>query len=186
MQQLPVGAGQPERQGNRWRSYRTGWMTMLATGTMLLVIIVLVATIDGMRIATREQALRSAESNIPIREQVYPGSIPASPTVVTAPQSDRKDETADSAFAVPTVIAIPQPGMEGLVATVKIEETTASLYSGPGTQYASVRELVPGEQVELLIAPIEINRQQWQLVRTSDNQIGWCMTHWLLTVRQGE
>jgi uncharacterized protein YraI len=185
VQQLPARTGQSERQSNGWRSYRTGWLTMLVSGALLLVIIVLVATFDGMRIAAREQALKSAESNLPIREQVYSGSIPAPPTVVTAPQPDREVVLLDPASVVPTLVAIPEPEVGGFVATVKTQETVRWLHSGPGTQYAVVRELVPGERVILLVAAIEIKGQPWQLVRTSDDQVGWCMTHWLATVRPG-
>lgn len=187
MGQLPAGTGQSKRLATGWQSYRTGWvMTFIATA-VLLAIIVGVATVDGLRIASREHTLKSLESNIPGREQVYSGSILAPPTVVTAPQPTREEVFPNSALVVPTVIAVPQPFVEGLTASVRSSKVDDLLRSGPGTEYAAIRKLVPGEQVQLLTEPVEINGQRWQRVRTDDDhRVGWCMIHWLSPVSAGE
>lgn len=179
MNRLSAGAGQPERSARRWQSYRVGWVATLIATVALLVVIVVAAALDGLRIASQRQTIRIMEANIPVREQMYPGSILRPPTVVSVPRSDRGEVAPDSAFVVPTVVAIPHSKVEDLLVTVNPQETAKSLFSGPGTEYAVLRELAPGEQVQLLTSPIEIRGQQWQLIRASDAQVGWCMPHWL-------
>lgn len=186
MHQLPAGAGQPKGRAKRRPSYGAGWRVTLIAAAVLLVVIVIAATIDGLRIASRERDLEVLEANVPLREQVYPGPVLASPTVVTVPRPAGEEISPNSVFVSPTVVAVPHPTVEGFVVTVKPQETVGALRSGPGTEYATVRDLVPGEQVQLLTDPIEIGDQLWQLVRTGNGQVGWCMAHWLSPVGAGE
>ncbi len=166
--------GQPEKQEEGWLSHRVGWVATFIAAVALLAVIVIAATVDGLGIISRTRSLRILEANIPLREQVYAGSILASPTIVALPQSAPGNTSLHSALASPTVVVTSH------------QETARALRSGPGVEYAAVRDLVPDEQVQLLTFPIEIGGQRWQLVRTGDDQVGWCMIHWLSSASAGE
>ena len=166
--------GQPEKQEEGWLSHRVGWVATFIAAVALLAVIVIAATVNGLGIIPKTRSYRILEANIPLREQVYTGSILTSPTIVAIPQLAPGDTSLHSAHASPIVVVTSH------------QETARALRSGPGVEYAAVRNLVPDEQVQLLAIPIEINDQQWQLVRTGDDQVGWCMIHWLSSASAGE
>ena len=131
---------------------------------ILLVVIVIVATIDGLRIRAEVWEREIQRANAPAHETVRPESMPALPTV-----SDTS-RVAD--------------GVDVLEASTKYVVRDTDLRSGPGTEYASIRELVAGEQVGVLTAPIEIQGRRWQMVKVhdggGDDRTGWCMLNELV------
>ena len=166
----PTNTNQTGKQTKRWQSYSVGWVATFVA--VLLVIILIVATVDGLNIALRKRAFRETEAELPIRSQVYPESIPAPPTVVAIPPSAR-DKVSPAEVSPP-------------VAVVAHQETTQVLRSGPGAEYAALRKLAPNEPVQLVTAPIDIRGQQWRMVRTGDGQVGWCLIDWLVPASTGE
>jgi len=102
-------------------------------------------------------------TNVPAREAVYPEPIPAPPTVVTVPQAPEK--------------------VSGLEAPFASLARDTDLRSGPGKKYAiTTKDLAAGDWVQLLTAPIDIQGQKWQQVKTAEGQVGWCMTSDLIPV----
>jgi len=139
------------------------WVATIAVAVVLLVVIVIAATTEGIRIRVEMWELEVLRTNIPAREAVYPESIPAPPTVITAPQ-----------------VSEDVSGLEAPFASLARD---TDLRSGPGTKYAiTTRDLVAGQQVQLLTSPIEIQGQRWQQVRTAEGQVGWCMVSELIPV----
>jgi hypothetical protein len=185
MNQRPAGAGGVAKSDKR-PSYRRAWLLTIAASVLLLIAIVVAATVDGLQIATEQRTLTALEASLPVRDEVYPGSVTTSPTIVAPSPTPLPPDPLDSALVSPTEIAVPQLEGEGIAATVRIQETDRSLRSGPGSQYASRRPLYPGEQVKLLTVPIKVNGEMWQLVQTDDGRIGWCKADWLLPTETGE
>jgi len=185
MDQLPVQASSRKQIKNS-PSYRTGWILTIIASVIILAAIAVVATLDGLRIAAQEQARKITRANIQARQDVYPGPVYASPTIVIAPQPAQEEISPDSALVPPTRVAVPEPEVEGLIVTVNAQKDTPSLRSGPGIHYASQKELSSGEKLKLLTKPIDIDGQQWQMVKTQDGHIGWCQTHWLSSGNGGE
>lgn len=166
-------------------SYRKAWLLTIAASLLLLVAIVVAATLDGLQIAAEQRTLTIMEASLPARRDVYPGYVTTAPTVVAPSSTPLYQNLRDAAF-VPTEIAVPQPEVEGMTATIQIQETERSLRSGPGEGYASHRPLSPGEWVKLLTMPIQVNDETWQLVQTSDGYVGWCRAAWLLPAETGK
>lgn len=158
MRKSPSRDGHPRRAMSPW----VAWVATIAVAVVLLVVIVIAATVEGIRIRTEMWELEVLRTSVPARETVYPESIPASPTVVDAPQVSKEVSDLEAPFASLAMDAV--------------------LRSGPGTQYAIAKNLVAGERVQLLTPPIEIQGQQWQHVRTAEGQAGWCMVSELIPV----
>ena len=172
-----------DKRATRRQSYQAGWAATFVVIIVLLTLIVTVATGKGSQMIPQEQAAKISATYIPLREQVYHGSIIAPPTIVYVP---RPNVTKTLAVSVSTVTTPPPPG-QNFMAFVIPPERDNYLRSGPDVRYPVLRELIQGEPVHLLTAPIEIKGQQWQRVKTRDNQIGWCVTPWLsLVARAGE
>jgi uncharacterized protein YgiM (DUF1202 family) len=159
MRQLPTQAGHPRRGTSPW----VAWVATIAVAVVLLVVIVIAATTEGIRIRVEMWELEVLRTHVPAREAVYPESIPAPPTVITAPQVSEE--------------------VSGLEAPFASLARDTDLRSGPGTKYAITKKhLAAGQRVQLLTSPIDIQEQQWQQVKTAEGQVGWCMTSDLIPV----
>lgn len=158
MDQLPMGPEQPRRGPPAW----VAWAATIAAASILLVVIVIAATVDGVRIRAEMWEKDVLRTGVPARETVYAESIPASPTVILAPQASTEISVLETAF--------------------KSVAVNTALRSGPGTEFAITKYLVAGERVQVLTAPIEIQGQQWQRVRAGEDQVGWCLVNELISV----
>lgn len=156
MRRPPMRSERPSQGLSPWMP----WVATVTVAVVLLVIIVIAATMDGLRIRSEMWEQEVLRGNVPARETVYPGSIPALPTVLAAPQGGEE--------------------VSGLESPFKSLAMDTVLRSGPGSEYAIIKDLVAGEQVQVLTQPIEIQGQQWQRVRASQGQVGWCMVNELI------
>lgn len=158
MRQPPTRADHPRRGLSPW----VAWVATITVAVLLLVVIVIAATVDGLRIRAEMWELEVLRTSVPAREAVYPESVPAPPTVLAAPLVSEK--------------------VSGLEAPFKSLAMGTVLRSGPGTNYAIVKDLFAGERVQVLTPPIEIQGQRWQRVRTAEGQVGWCKVNELILV----
>lgn len=164
--------GQPPtraRQAQAGSSYWGTWVVLLIAAAIILSAIVIVAAIEGLRIGQQKQTLEILETRVPARETVFPGTMPAMPTVVGAPQTSEAREE---------VIAPETP--------FRLVSMDTELRSAPGSEYAFIRKLAPSEQVRVLAPPIELQGQRWQQVKTDDGQVGWCLVSALTSVSTTE
>jgi uncharacterized protein YgiM (DUF1202 family) len=136
------------------------WVATIIVAVLLLAIIVIAATVEGIRIRAEMWELEVLRTSLPGREAVFPQSSPASPTVVAVPQSSQDLSALEAPFA-------------SLAADVLLR-------SGPGTEYASAADLSAGERVRLLAASISTRGEGWQLVRAAEGQVGWCLVEKLI------
>lgn len=154
--------GGPERRSLSWRA----WAATITVVAVLIVLVALGILSQETRSSLKAQELEALRANVPARETVYPGSIPLPPTlVVTSPAAGE---------------------VSGLEAPFRTLAVNTALRSGPGIEYAIVRDLFAGEQVRALTRPIEIQGQQWQQVKTGEGQVGWCKVNELKSVSASE
>jgi hypothetical protein len=143
------------------------WMPWAATIAVAVVIIIIAARVEGLKIQTSEQELEAQLDGVPGRETVYPGHISAPPTIV-APQATEE------------VIGLEKPPSKYRL------KMSVALRSGPGTEYAKAMDLAEGDEVWGLGLPIEVQGKEWRQIKTDEGQVGWCMTKNLTPVSPGE
>jgi uncharacterized protein YgiM (DUF1202 family) len=154
------------KQLGRRPSPRLAWMATIAVVTVLTVLAVYAARSQQAKSTARQQELERLRSGAPARETVYAHSVTVPPTLVTTSQSDGEVSGLDVPFRALAVNTV--------------------LRSGPGDEYAIVKQAVAGERVRVLTLPLEIRGQRWQRVRTDDGQVGWCRVNELAAVGAGE
>ena len=162
MGQMPADSGQRERERGL-----PPWVPWVATLAVAVVVIVIAATVEGLKIRSSMRELEALKANLPGRETVYPGPLLASPTVVVLPETKE--------------VTVLEVSSKYKVATDTV------LWSGPGTDYATVRNLIADEAVLGLTPAIEIEGQRWQRVKTENgNQVGWCKLDELVLISSME
>jgi len=147
-------------------SPRLAWIATIAVVTVLTALAVYAAQSQQAKSTARQQELERLRSGVHARETVYAHSVTSPPTLVTTSQTDGE--------------------VSGLDVPFRALAANTVLRSGPGAEYAIVKQLSVGERVRVLTSPLEIKGQQWQQVRTDDGQVGWCRVGELAAVGAGE